>query len=167
MLNTHQNNPHWAIPINRQAEVTLSNEPIYDLSCLIAIRFNLLRSWPNIIVFIKVIPRHLINTNRKRGLDVWINPNVNPVCHIKLINVEDCGVAVVKNQRVSQRIGTCIKRIIVRQTFKNTLVQRKRIVKILENFLSFCFDISFIENGSSGYQRRGIISTFHEFAKFN
>ena len=52
VLNAHHDDPHWAIPSDRESEVDCFNEAIDDFSCLVAMAFDFGWSWPIIIGFV-------------------------------------------------------------------------------------------------------------------
>ena len=103
-------------------------------------------------MLIQIIPRHFVDADRARGFDFFIDALIDQIGDVEFVDEEDGGVAVVKNQRMAERIGFGVKTLIASQAVKDAFVKRERVVEIVEYLLSLGFEIAFIENRRFGDQ---------------
>ena len=56
MLDPHQDDPHRAVPADRQTEVAFANKLVNDFSCGIAMRFDLRWRRPIVVLLVQIVP---------------------------------------------------------------------------------------------------------------
>mmetsp|Transcript_15814 Transcript_15814/g.20669 ORF Transcript_15814/g.20669 Transcript_15814/m.20669 type:complete len:200 (-) Transcript_15814:149-748(-) len=89
-------------------------------------------SWPEHIILMHIIPKHLIHTNFKNTLKVSIYSLIKHTTHTQFIHVQTSRMPIIKNLRMTQPMRRrTIKRLLTLQTSKQRLIQRPRIIKII------------------------------------
>ena len=137
MLDTHQNHPRRAVPVQRQFQRHLFDKLSNERVNLAAIVAQLRHARPAVVTVIKVVPTHFIHADCQHGFNFVINALLNQPRGHQLINVESGGMPEIENQRVAQGYGLVEVGTLVAQTVEKTLIQRPSLLEIVEDLLSF------------------------------
>ncbi len=102
MLNSHQNDPEWAVPIDFGIFTLVYK---FQNHCLdfVSVFFCLFHTWPLVMCLVQVIPIHLVHSHCKHWLKTRVDSFRYEACIQHFVNKKWGRMSVVEDQWMPQR----------------------------------------------------------------
>ena len=135
MLDSHENHPCCRVLPDRKFQGHLENEFIDPFSHRSAIVPHAVDGGPVVVALMKIIPRHLVNADSHYGFYLGVDACGNESTSDQLVYKKNSRMSPVKNQRMAERFVAIIKRFVVLNQRKESIIEFPRFMKIDANLL--------------------------------
>ncbi|EKD35803.1 MAG: hypothetical protein ACD_75C01772G0001, partial [uncultured bacterium] len=115
VLDAHHDRPEGIVPGNRQRQRQAPDDPFNQFPHLAPVGPHLVHRRPVIMLFVQVVPGHLVDPDGKHRLKGGIDPAVDEPGDIQLVDVEGRCMPEIKDQRLTQGFRPQVKSRIARQ----------------------------------------------------
>ena len=153
VFDSHQDRPERMVPVDghrqRQGPDRFVNAGAHG----VAVGFDLAQPRPVVMGRVKVVPGHLVNANGEHRLEPGIDPLVRDPGDDQLVDVEGRRMSEVENQRVPERLGPQVERVLRGERLVEPLVQAVGGVEILADLFTLLVRIILVQDGSSRISR--------------
>jgi hypothetical protein len=158
VFDAHHDGPERVLPGDGQGQGQVADGGVDEGAHLISIGFYLRHGGPFIVGVVQIVPGHFVHPHRKHGLECWVDALIDNFSNDQFVDVEDTGVAQVKNWGLPKRFGSKIKGVIGCQGVVELFVEGEGLMEIIQNFLALCFRRACIQNGVRVFRKSVIFS---------
>ena len=145
MLNAHHDYPERVFPRYGHGQRHFINQFEDDFLRFIPVFAHFCNRRPVVVLFVQVVPAHLVHANGKDGLKAGIDARIDYFGQHQFIDVKHSRVAEVEQDYMPQRIAAVIENIIRLQLCVQFFVNFPGFQEIIPNFYSFFFSGSLLQ----------------------
>ncbi|MNQ66596.1 hypothetical protein D3C85_810900 [compost metagenome] len=137
VLCPHQDDPGRALPVDGQGQWHLLDEVDHPGAHLGAVVSQLGHPGPVVVGLVQIVPAHLIHPDGDHGLDAGVDATVDQAGRQQLVDEEGGGVAVVEDERMTQRDRLVEPGALIGQAVEQAVVECEGLAEVVEQLAPF------------------------------